>query len=94
MIGKRISPVLVEIESSLWDFEAVMSIPPQYTDEGFRAALKVFMSAMMDKMWRLQNNEEIPMALRAEMAQKLGDELRALVKNYADVDTSKLYDHP
>lgn len=90
MIGQQISPVLVEIENALWEFE-VHGKPPQYTDEGFRAATKVFMSAMMDRLWRLQQGETMDFTSRADMAQKMGEELRALVKTYADIDTTTLY---
>ena len=50
MIGEKLSPVLVEIEDTLWEFEYdYPQIRPEYTTEGFRATCKIFMSAMMDK---------------------------------------------
>ena len=59
MIGKKISPILVEIENTLWEFESNKGVKPEYTDEGFRSATKIFMSTIMDKMWELQEKENI-----------------------------------
>ena len=39
------SPALSELEEALWEFEASGSGPPQYTDEGVRASIKIFMFA-------------------------------------------------
>lgn len=90
-IGKRISPALSEIEYTLWEFEAADQGPPQFTDDGFRAALKIMMAALMDKMWTLQKSEGIPIEDRARMAQKAGEDMRQLVKTYTDIDAHDLY---
>lgn len=91
MIGKKLSPVLVEIEDTLWEFEANSGTKPEYTIDGFRSAIKIFMSVLMDKVWELQNNEKIPMEQRIEMVTKLGNDVRELVKTYTDIDTVDLY---
>lgn len=91
MIGEKLSPVLSEIESTLLEYELNVARPPQYTDEGFRAAIKIFMSAMLDKMWKLQENENIDIDARADMAEKLGNELRNMVRIYTNIDTHSLY---
>ena len=91
MIGKKLSPILCEIESTLLEFEANVNRPPQYTDEGFRAAIKIFMSAILDKMWKLQEDENIDIDTRADMAEKLGNELRNMVRIYTNIDTHSLY---
>ena len=75
MIGEKISPVLVEIEEALLDSEQ-SGLPPMYTDDGFRAALKVFMSAMLDRMWMLQGKEAMDFNDRSLMAEKMGGEVR------------------
>jgi hypothetical protein len=92
MIGKEISPILVEIEQSLWNFECMTPDKPEYTDEAFRAACKIFMSALMDKMWTLQEKEDIDIDDRIIMALKAGSQMRELVKTYTDIDTHKLYE--
>lgn len=91
MIGKKLSGILHEIELALLEFEANVTRPPEYTDEGFRAAVKIFMSAMLDKMWKLQENEDIDIDARADMATKLGNELRNMVRVYTNIDTHNLY---
>jgi hypothetical protein len=91
MIGKKLSPVLSEIESALMEFEINVAKPPQYTDEGFRASVRIFLSAMLDKMWKLQEDEGIDINTRADMAEKLGNELRNIVRVYTNIDTHNLY---
>lgn len=91
MIGKKISPILVEIEETLWEFEANTPSPPEYTEKGFRASLKIAMSAIMDKMWELQTDEDIDLNIRIAMADKVGNEFRQLVKTYTNIDTHDLY---
>lgn len=91
MIGAKFSPILEEIENALWEFEIYGKTTLQYTDEGFRAATKIFMSALMDKMWNLQEAEGMNMADRGNMATKAGEDLRNLIKTYTNIDTHKLY---
>ena len=91
MIGKQISPILEEIEGTLLEFEANRGIKPEFTIEGFRAGVKIFMSVMMDKMWELQEKESMDMGVREKMAENLRKEVRALVKTYVDLDTHELY---
>ena len=90
-IGEKLSPVLVEIEDTLWEFEYNVGSKPSYTREGFRAAIKIFMSVMMDKIWELQEGEKIEMEDRIKMVEKLGQDVRRLVKTYVDIDTPDLY---
>lgn len=92
MIGEKISPILVEIEGALFDFNVSIGTRFGFTDDGFRAAIKIFMDVMLDKMWSLQCNEKIDMEDRCKMANKLGQELHKLIKIYTDVDTKKIYD--
>jgi len=91
MIGKKLSPILSEIESTLMEFEINVAKPPQYTDEGFRASVRIFLSAMLDKMWKLQEDEGIDINTRADMAEKLGSEIRNIVRVYTNIDTHNLY---
>ena len=91
MIGEKISPILSEIEDTLWEFEANIGAQPQYTTEGFRAGIKIFMSVLMDKMWNLQENETLTMEDRIHMVEKLGQDVRMIVKTYTDIDTHDLY---
>lgn len=91
-IGQKLSPILVEIENTLWEFEALNGQKPNYTIDGFRAGIKIFMSVLIDKIWELQQNENIDMDDRINMANKVGEEIRKLVKIYTDIDCHKLYE--
>jgi hypothetical protein len=91
MIGKKLSPILSEIESALIEYELNINRPPEYTDEGFRASVKIFLSVMLDKMWKLQEDEGIDINTRADMAEKLGNELRNIIRVYTNIDTHDLY---
>ncbi len=90
-IGEDISPILKEIEDTLWEFEANVGVQPLYTEDGFRASIKIFLSAMADKMWDLQEKENMPMEDRALMGEKVGDSIRQLVKTFTDIDTHDFY---
>lgn len=91
MIGQKLSQVLEEIEDAIWEFEELYACKPSYTNEGFRAIVKIFMSALMDKIWELQENESISYETRLSMAEKAGEELKRLIKVYTNIDTKTLY---
>jgi len=93
MIGEKLSPVLAEIEAALWEFEAEVGIKPEFSDEGFKAGVKIFMSVMMDKLYTLQSKENMPMEDRGNMAMKLGMDIRKLIKTYTDIDTHEMYEN-
>lgn len=90
-IGERLSPILVEIEETLWEHEATLATKPEYTLAGFRAAVKIFMSAMMD--YTYSRNAAIGMNIEQMTAdvEKLGKEVRDLILKYTGIDTYKLY---
>lgn len=90
-IGQKISPILEEIEDTLWEFEATKGIKPNFTDKGFRAATKIFASILMDKMYELQVNENIDLQDKMSMAKKVGNDIRKIVKTYTNIDTHLWY---
>jgi hypothetical protein len=90
-IGKQLSPLLEEIEMTLWQHEAIQGSPPEFTMDGFRAAVMIFSTALVDKVWVLQNKENLELQDRIDMVQKCGEEIRRIVKTFADIDTQTLY---
>ncbi len=90
-IGEKLSPILEEIEGTLFEFEAEELGQPLYTEAGFRAAVKIFMSAFMDKVWDKQQLASMPVAARLEMAEDAGHDIRRLIEIYTDIDTHELY---
>ena len=91
MLGEKLSPILVELEDTLLEFEADFGLKPDYTMEGFRGACKIFMSVIMDKLWELQEADKISQEDRENMATKCGEDLRKFIKTYTDIDTFDLY---
>jgi len=91
MLGKKISPILIEIENTLLEFEANKNEKPCFTKHGFRAAIKIFMAVLMDKMYELQTDENMLQADRLNMVNQAGKDVRKLIKTYTNIDTHKLY---
>ena len=92
MIGEKISPILIEIEDSLWEIEALYpGIPHEFTKEGLRAAMKIFVATAYDQIWALQEKEGIPIEHRMEMVAKFAEELKKLVFTFTGIDTLELY---
>ena len=90
-IGEKITPILVEIELTICEHEENRGSTPDYPIEGLRAATKIMMSLLMDKMFELQDKEAIPQEQREAMATSAGKEFRKLIKTYTGIDTYDLY---
>jgi len=90
-LGQKLSPLLAEIEATLWESEAMDGVQPHYTEEGFRAAVKIFMSAIMDKMYDVQRCDGMNLDDMAKMATSCGQELSKFVHAYTGINTKKLY---
>jgi len=91
-LGEKISPILEEIEDTLWDREAFMpNSPHKFTEAGFRASIKIFMANIMDRIWILQEAEGMPLEDRMKMVEHAGNEVKKLVFEMTGIDTTKLY---
>jgi hypothetical protein len=90
-LGQWLSPILAEIEAALWESEAMDGLQPRYTEEGFRAATKIFLSAIMDKMYDVQRCDGMSLDDMAKMATSCGQELSKFVHTYTGINTKKLY---
>jgi len=92
MIGKKLSPILEEIEDALWEFEYYCpDKKPKYTKVGFRSSIKIFMSALMERMWDKQELDNMPINKRIKMVVAVGKEIRQLVKRVTGIDSHDLY---
>lgn len=89
--GENLSKVLEKIENTLWSFEVEIGTPPNFTNDGLRAATKIFASCLIDKIWNLQEDENMSMEDRSAMVEKAGNDLKKLVKIYTNIDTTDLY---
>ena len=90
-IGEKLSPILEEMEATLFEYEEKDLGQPLYTDEGFRAAVKIFMSAFMDKVWDKQQLESMSVDDRLEMVEDAGHDIKRLIEIYTGIDTHTLY---
>lgn len=91
-IGKKLSPILEEIEDALWESESNNMGKPEFTMDGFRASIKIFMSAMMDKIFELQDAEDFAFEDKLKMSKQCGEDIKKLVSVYTGIDTTKLYE--
>ena len=84
MIGEQLKPIYLSIENMLlMNYET----KPDFDNETFRAAIYIFQSALMDKLFDLQNEEEMDFENRTKMVKQCGKDLRNLIKNYTNIDT-------
>ena len=90
MIGKKLSPHIIEIGAIIQDFNTAIGGKPDYTHAAFISSVEIFMSALMDKMWESQEMEGMAEIDRCNMATKAGEELRELIKTYTNIDTHEL----
>lgn len=91
-LGQKISPILAEIEAALWESEAMHGLQPKYTEEGFRAGIKIFMSVIMDKMYDVQTADGMSLEDMSNMVVSCGNELMRFVHTYTGVNTRELYE--
>ena len=91
MIGKQLSPILLELEATIIDFDCHVNIKPCYSEDALRAAGKILISVFMDKMWEMQEVDNMKQEHRMEMAQKYGEDLRQMFKTYCNVDSHDFY---
>jgi len=90
-LGIQISPILQKIEMALLKHQIEAQDILTFTDDGFRAAIKIFIDAALAKMWVMQENENLSMEDKCNMTQKFGEELRKLIKVYTNIETHELY---
>jgi len=90
-LGIQISPILEELETALLEHQIQANDILVFSKNGFRASIKIFMDVMLAQMWDLTTNECMAQPDKENMAKKLGEDLRALVKTYTNIDTHELY---
>ena len=65
-------------------------LKPNYSNRDFMNAMIIFQSAIMCKMFELQNSENIDFEDRLKMAYRCGIEIHNLIKIYTGLDTHKV----
>lgn len=90
-IGEKIEPVLIEIESLMIEYDFYARKPYSFSDDAFRAISKIFINGLLDKMWSLQESENIDFQDRLNMSEKAGNETRKLIKTFTGIDSHDFY---
>ena len=87
MIGKKLHPILLELEKTIAEFNCTGK-KPEYPKDSIRSASMIFISVLMDKMYDMQESDNMEMKVREEMATKCGEDIRKLIHTYTG-----LYSH-
>lgn len=92
-VGETVKPLLLIIENAIWNHEAEHSeMMPQFDNESFRAVVKIFITTIIERIWSLQESEDMSFDTRCEMAKSAAEEVRKFIKVYTDIDTMKFYE--
>ena len=88
--------IFLEIEQGLWEHNFMVddgsAEPYTYSDEHFRACLKIFIESLLWKMW--ERNEEKNIEEKAAFASKMGYALRELIIKFTGIDSHDLHKKP
>ena len=90
-LGKKLSPILEELELLLIEHEANNQTKPNFPETSLRSVTKIFSSVVMDIMFNLQDEENLIIEDRCNMATKFGEDLRKIIKTYTGKDTHNFY---
>ncbi len=90
MPHQKLKPILSEIENLLLENA---TIKPNFDKASFRASIYIFQTALMDKLFDLQDKEDMTLENRENMATQCGKDLRKFVKKYTDIDTFELFEN-
>lgn len=88
MIGKKLSPILNEIADTILEFNVSKGLPPKYDNSVLESATYIFMSVMADKMWELQEKENMDIEIRQKMGEELGHAIKKLIWIYTGIDSN------
>lgn len=88
-LGQKLSPILTELADTVTEN---LGNKPNYDSEALKDVTVIFMDVIMDKMHDLlQVAENMDMQTACDMAEQCGQELRAFVKKWCNLDTHEFY---
>ena len=90
-VGEKVKPLLQLIEAAIWEYESEAPLTPGFDNESLRSIIKIFAAAIIERVWTLQENENMHDDDRVRMAQSAAEEIRKLIKVYTNIDTMELY---
>lgn len=65
---------------------------PNYTNRDFMNAVIIFQTALMDKLFDVQEFDKMPIEERYKMAEKCGNDLHKFIHTYTGLDMRKVED--
>jgi hypothetical protein len=91
-IKDAIEEIILDLEATIIEYNDIVEEiePPKFSDDTLRAATCIFTAVLMDKMWDLQEGEDLDIEDRLNMASKAGQEIRRLIKTYTGIDSHDL----
>lgn len=92
ILVEAIEDIILDLESVIIEYNGTEDsiTPPKFSDGALRAATCIFTAVLMDKMWDLQEDEDLEIEDRLNMASKAGQEIRRLIKTYTGIDSHDL----
>lgn len=89
---QHLTNAVVMVEEAFWKHEFLEPEKPNFPDEAVRAATKIFFTIIMDRIYNLQEDEEMETDIRESMAFAFGNDLRKLIKTYTNLDSHNFYE--
>jgi len=87
--GSKLTPVINECADAILEhYEMFKGEKPNYKDGALRSAAIIFGDTIMDKMWELQEKENIKFENRVKMSKHLQKSLNKLVVEMTNIDIS------
>jgi len=91
-LGKVLEPILEELHDTLWEFHAnYPGVQEKFSDACLAYAAKIFMSVLLDRMWDMQEKENMKQKDREKMAKYFGAKIKDLVFQACNYDLHKFY---
>jgi len=91
-LGQEITKSLVNLETILWTMDANHpNTRHEFPIEAVRAASKILMSVLMDRMYTHQEKGNTRFNKKIQAVQYFANELRSIMKQATGIDTHDLY---
>ena len=74
-------------------YDADVQEPIDYKDSSLEDATLIFAHVLFNKIWKLQENEDMWKEDRELMVNQAGKDIRKLIKTYTGVDMHKIHDN-
>ena len=89
--AKKITPILIELEETIWEHDTREPECQNYSQDALRAATKIFMHLAMDHIWQRQEKEDRTMEERCKEVEDFGNSVGKLLLYYTGKDSKTFY---